>query len=88
MSAITKPAMIALYRNLMKNAIKFTDYNFKAYAVRRIRTGFKENSNLNDKNLINEKYTWGLSQLASLKRQVIVSSLYPETESVMTSTMK
>ena len=34
---------IVLFRNLMKQATQMNDYNFRSYAIRRIRGGFDQN---------------------------------------------
>ena len=34
---------IVLFRNLMRQATKMNDYNFRAYAIRRVRGGFDQN---------------------------------------------
>ena len=72
-------------RSLHRQANKFSDYNFRDYAHRRIQSGFIESKNLSEAEKIAEQYSRGLGQLESLKRQTIVSSLYPEDMSVMES---
>lgn len=37
---------IALFRRLIREAKQINDYNFRAYAVRRVRAGFDKNRNL------------------------------------------
>lgn len=83
MSTVSKPAVMSLYRALRREGRKFTDYNFRDYARRRINTGLRENMGLKNVEEINEQYKLGFEQLASLKRQVVVSTLYPEMTSVM-----
>ena len=39
-------ATISLFRRMMREARHFNDYNFRAYAIRRVRTGFEKNRNL------------------------------------------
>ena len=39
---MTRP-QIVLFRNLMRQATQMHDYNFRAYSIRRIRTGFEKN---------------------------------------------
>lgn len=39
-------AALPLYRHLMKNARRMKDYNFRSYAIRRIKLGFTQNKGL------------------------------------------
>mmetsp|Transcript_22614 Transcript_22614/g.33070 ORF Transcript_22614/g.33070 Transcript_22614/m.33070 type:complete len:81 (-) Transcript_22614:126-368(-) len=71
-----------LYRSLLRAAKNFTDYNFRSYAYRRVRTEFRENVSLAPVEA-EVKYNEGLVHLGVLTRQSIVSSLYPENPSVM-----
>jgi LYR motif-containing protein 4 len=83
MSVVNKAAVLSLFRSLSREGRKFTDYNFRDYARRRIGAGFRENVGLKSSEDISEQYKLGLDQLASVKRQAMVSSLYPEMISVM-----
>ena len=74
---------MSLFRSLCREGRKFTDYNFRDYARRRINIGFRENVGLSKPEEVSEQYKLGLEQLASLKRQAMVSSIYPEMTSVM-----
>mmetsp|Transcript_12931 Transcript_12931/g.21125 ORF Transcript_12931/g.21125 Transcript_12931/m.21125 type:complete len:86 (-) Transcript_12931:372-629(-) len=85
MSSISRIQVVHLYRTFLRNAKLFSDYNFKSYAFRRIRAGFRENLGLKDSDAITFEYNKGLNDLASLKRQATVSSLYPELGNVMAS---
>ncbi|XP_073988716.1 LYR motif-containing protein bcn92 isoform X1 [Rhodnius prolixus] len=73
---VSKMEVIALYKNLLREASKFPAYNFRMYGFRRIRDGFRMNKDISDKKVIEEKYAEGLEALEMLKRQVILSSLY------------
>ena len=39
-------APLTLYRGLLRNAKAIKDYNFRSYAVRRVKTDFKQNKQL------------------------------------------
>ena len=81
--APTKASILSLFRSLHREGRKFTDYNFRDYARRRVNAGFRENFALKDSAEVSAEYKFGLSQLNSLKRQAAVSILYPEVNSVM-----
>lgn len=42
----THTAALVLYRNLLREARKVNDYNFRMYAMRRVKQGFVKNRNL------------------------------------------
>ena len=46
---------------------KYQDYNFRAYAIRRTKLGFRENRNIKNESLY-EEFNKGLQQLEMLKR--------------------
>ena len=39
----TRAVALTLYRNLMKQATTMSDYNFRSYAIRRVRVGYHKN---------------------------------------------
>mmetsp|Transcript_4008 Transcript_4008/g.4098 ORF Transcript_4008/g.4098 Transcript_4008/m.4098 type:complete len:86 (+) Transcript_4008:171-428(+) len=72
----------SLLRSLLRYSRKITDYNFKSYARRRTMQGFRENRKISG-GLLEEKYRFGLQQLGVVKRQSVISQLYPEEVSVV-----
>jgi LYR motif-containing protein 4 len=58
------------------------DYNVRFYAFRRTRQGFAENRELSG-SAAQQAYAAGQEQLAVLKRQALLSQIYPSTLSVM-----
>ena len=78
----TRFQALSLYRQLIRSANKFNDYNIKSYAQRRIRNGFIENYKVNTE-IATQQYEWGLTQLAMVQRQSMISQMYPEMESVL-----
>lgn len=77
---------LSLYRALLRQGRKMNNYNFKSYAIRRTRDGFKAN-----KNLTGEEATlaiqYATEQLEVLSRQAIIGNLYPSDHSVMDTTI-
>ncbi|KAG5183567.1 hypothetical protein JKP88DRAFT_198971 [Tribonema minus] len=76
-----KPA-VSLYRQLLREGKKLTDYNFRMYSLRRVRQGFAEDASLTGE-AANKALAFGKDQLAMLQRQAILSQLYPAAPSVM-----
>jgi len=66
----------------MREAKQFHDYNFRAYAMRRVRGGFDKNRNL-EGDAAQKALNEGQEQLSVLARQSAISRLYPSAQSVM-----
>ena len=67
----------ALYRNLLKASMRFQDYNFRSYFVRRTKEEFRRGE------LTSESLALGKSQLEVLQRQATLQSLYPSPKSIL-----
>mmetsp|Transcript_22807 Transcript_22807/g.54031 ORF Transcript_22807/g.54031 Transcript_22807/m.54031 type:complete len:86 (+) Transcript_22807:140-397(+) len=82
---MTQPT-ISLFRRMMREARHFNDYNFRAYAIRRVRGGFEKNRML-EGDAAQAALQEGHNQLSALTRQSIISRLYPSAQSVMETPM-
>ena len=72
---------LRLYREMLRCAKRFTNYNFREYAARRVREDFRiVRSNNTDSA---KAYESGLQQLSMLRRQSTISSLYPQGKHAM-----
>lgn len=81
MGGVSRVQSISLFRALLREAGKMSNYNFREHARRRVIGSFREFQNANEL-VAQEQYSFGVSQLELLKRQSIISRLYPGTESV------
>ncbi len=86
-SSISKTQVIGLLRAFYRHANKMSNFNFKEHAKRRIIYGFRMNKNISEPQLTAE-YKKGLDQLELVRRQAIISSLYPDVESVVVNRNK
>lgn len=68
--------ILGLYKNLLTNAYKFDNYNFREYARRRIHDAFKQYKNETDEDKITTFFNEGINNLAMLKRQGTISQMY------------
>merc|ERR1712100_971585 len=80
MSAV---AVLSLYRATLRSAKQFPQYNFRCYAVRRTQQGFRENRALTDPAAIAAALERGQRDLALLRRQATVSSLFQHQKLVI-----
>jgi len=75
--------VISLYRQLIKESTKFTSYNFRDYAKLRIHHEFELNKQVTDPAKVQALIEKAEKDLSSLKRQVILSQLYPTGKGVI-----
>eukprot|EP00970_Alexandrium_tamarense_P004623 scaffold771_cov177-Alexandrium_tamarense.AAC.17 len=76
---------ISLFRSLLREAKRVDNYNFRDYAVRRVKLGFQINRNLAGAEA-ELALREGQEQLDILRRQVVLGQLYPSAPSVMEHT--
>ncbi|XP_034935977.1 LYR motif-containing protein 4 [Chelonus insularis] len=74
--ACGREAILNLYRNLLRESKKWKSYNYREYALRKIRHEFRSNQTLKDEKSIEECYQKGLESLEVIKKQVIIGNLY------------
>ena len=74
--AANKMVILKLYRNLLREGSKFTDYNFREYAIRRIRHSFHQNKQEIDINRIKSFINVAEENLELIKRQTVIGNLY------------
>jgi hypothetical protein len=74
--------VLGLFRSLLRQAGRLEDYNFRDYAKRRVTLGFQEGRSSSGEEAVRE-YKDGVKNLEMLKRQVLISHLYPSKRSVM-----
>ncbi|KAF2440721.1 hypothetical protein P171DRAFT_435489 [Karstenula rhodostoma CBS 690.94] len=66
----------SLYRSLLRQGNQFAAYNFREYAKRRTRDGFRQHQNESEERRIQELVQEGLKTLQMLKRQTVVSQFF------------
>jgi hypothetical protein len=73
---------LTLYRNLLRSAQRFSNYNFREYAFRLTRDDFRSSQQATGADA-ERAYQRGTEQLESLKRMVVVSEMYPQGKHAM-----
>ena len=79
----SQAASVALYRDLLRASKGFTNYNFREYALRRVRETMRENASITDAAAASRAYAEGRVQLDMLRRQAAVSALFPQEKHAM-----
>lgn len=74
--SIAASDVIKLYRALLRHGSKFADYNFREYALRRTKDGFRAAKFEDNPEVVKKLYYEGLSSLAVVKRQAIISQMF------------
>ena len=84
-SAAPSPTQVReLFKALLREGRKFSNYNVREYVKRRTVDGFHEHRGVSDPAAIAAAYEYGVGQLEIAKRQAIVYKLYaPKVKSIM-----
>ncbi|XP_017777486.1 PREDICTED: LYR motif-containing protein 4 [Nicrophorus vespilloides] len=72
----SKRQILSLYKCLLNESKKFPSYNFRNYAVRKIKDSFKANRNLSDPSQIMVKMQEAKTNLEIIRRQVMIGQMY------------
>ena len=81
--ASSRAPVLALYRSLLRASSGFTNYNFRAYALRSVRDRFRANVGLSDAEAVAAALHDGRQQLELVKRQTVISQLFPQEAHAM-----
>lgn len=69
--------ILRLYRSLLKACGKFEQYNYREYALERVKHDFRANRNLVNQEEINLAVEKAKENLVVIQRQAEISTLYP-----------
>nr|XP_055037732.1 LYR motif-containing protein 4 isoform X1 [Misgurnus anguillicaudatus] len=75
MAASSRTQVLSLYRLLLKESKKFPSYNYRTYALRRVRDAFRENQTVEDPQVLEALLTRARDSLALIQRQTTKSQL-------------
>ncbi|XP_055689026.1 LYR motif-containing protein 4 [Lutzomyia longipalpis] len=72
----SKGKILSLYKLMLRESQKFTSYNYREYARRRIRDGFRDNKALSDSQTIENQIKYANDNLQIIQRQALIGDLY------------
>jgi len=72
----TRGQVLQLYKTMLREAGKFPDFNFRSYALRRVRDGFKSGKSLEQSDAITTHVLEAERNLQVIKRQATLGSLF------------
>ncbi|XP_034516272.1 LYR motif-containing protein 4 isoform X2 [Ailuropoda melanoleuca] len=75
MAASSRAQVLDLYRAMLRESKHFSAYNYRTYAVRRIRDAFRENKNVKDPVEIQALVNKAKRDLGIIRRQLPVTPL-------------
>lgn len=82
-AAVSRSAVLGLYRSLIKNAREWQNYNFREYILRRVREDFAANRTETDPERLKSLISFAKENLEIVKRQKIVQNMYNQDKLVM-----
>ncbi|XP_043835302.1 LYR motif-containing protein 4 isoform X2 [Dromiciops gliroides] len=88
MAASSRAQVLDLYRVMLRESRKFTSYNYRTYAIRRIREAFRENKNVKDPAQIQILVNKAKRSLEIIRRQTHISELYEADKLVIENQKK
>ena len=83
MGSSHRSLVLSLYRQMLRESSKFPSYNYRSYALRRVRDGFRANSKIENSSHINDLLKETQENLNLIRRQVIIGKLYPSNKLVI-----
>ncbi|XP_067910584.1 LYR motif-containing protein 4 isoform X2 [Heterodontus francisci] len=70
MAVPTRCQVLSLYRVMLKESKKFPSYNYRTFALRRIKDAFRENKNVTNPEVIQELIEKAKANIEIIQRQV------------------
>lgn len=79
----TRTQVLSLYRDFLRYGNKLSAYNFREYAIRRSRDGFRAHANEAEPSKIQALIEKAQRDLEVVKRQAVISQLYTRNEKLV-----
>ncbi|KAJ3580575.1 hypothetical protein NHX12_034371 [Muraenolepis orangiensis] len=83
MASSSRAQVIALFRGLIRESKKFPSYNFRNYALRRIKDGFREHRHVDNQKEMDQLLSGARESLALIRRQVSVGQMYSTQKTIV-----
>ncbi|XP_043961146.1 LYR motif-containing protein 4 isoform X1 [Gambusia affinis] len=83
MAASTRSQVISLYKMMLKESSRFPSYNYRTYALRRVRDAFRANRDVEDPKAVERLMEEGEQMLALIQRQVSIGKMYEAQRTVV-----
>ncbi|XP_063075151.1 LYR motif-containing protein 4 [Engraulis encrasicolus] len=83
MASSSRAQVLSLYRMLLRESTKFPSYNYRTYALRRVKDGFRENIAVDNPKALDVLLNQARESLAVIKRQVAIGQYYTTQKTVV-----
>uniref|UniRef100_A0A8C6SWK8 Si:ch211-152c8.4 n=1 Tax=Neogobius melanostomus TaxID=47308 RepID=A0A8C6SWK8_9GOBI len=83
MAASSRSQAISLYKMLLRESGKFPSYNYRTYALQRVRDAFRDNRTVQDPERVHSLLQDGHRNLRLIQRQVAVGQMYATQKLVL-----
>ncbi|XP_073343963.1 LYR motif-containing protein 4 [Pagrus major] len=83
MAASTRAQVISLYKMMLTESKKFPSYNYRTYALRRVRDAFRANTTVEDPKMVARLMAEGQQTLALMQRQVAIGKMFETQKTVV-----
>ena len=80
--------ILTLYKEMLRESQKFSGYNFRNYALRRVKDAFREGKCETDKEKVQGLVKKAEDNLSVIKRQALLSNMYKDKSLVIESAAK
>lgn len=74
---------LGLFRSLLRESKRISNYNFRNHALRRVREEFRASASLETPEDVASRLAFGEEQLQLVRRQATISQLYPQEKHVL-----
>ncbi|VVC37806.1 Complex 1 LYR protein [Cinara cedri] len=74
--AATRGEVLKIYKNMLRESGRFSFYNYRMYALRRVKDAFRQHKSIHEPSEIQLHLKEANKFLNIIKRQVIVGDLY------------
>ncbi|KAM4689461.1 LYR motif-containing protein 4 isoform 1-T2 [Discoglossus pictus] len=88
MAASGRAQVLSLYKTMLRESQKFNSYNYRTYAIRRIKDAFREKRNVDDFHEIQTLIHSAKENLQVIQRQVTIGHMYATQKLVIESSGK
>ncbi|KAE8597820.1 hypothetical protein XENTR_v10016615 [Xenopus tropicalis] len=85
MAASSRSQVLSLYKIMLRESQRFNSYNYRTYAIRRIRDAFREKKNVDDFHEIETLLHRAKENLSVIQRQVTIGQMYATQKLVIES---
>ncbi|XP_069586811.1 LYR motif-containing protein 4 [Ranitomeya imitator] len=85
MASSSRTQVLNLYKVLLRESQKFNSYNYRTYAIRRVRDAFREKKNVDDFHEIQSLIYRAKENLEVIQRQVTIGHLYTTNKLIIES---